>query len=178
MQNLPKKVRSKKLSSRVDLTAMVSVSFLLIIFFMVVGELSKPKVLDLSLPEKYSNKSTNCVISCGGEHSRIITILLDENNKIITYTGLLVVARENPKKIDYSKNGIRKELSQKNNKIIEYSTALGKPKNGAIVIIKPSKKSTFKNLVDILDEMAIAKIDTYAIVNDFSPEESNLLASN
>lgn len=48
MKNLPKKIRSKKLSSRVDLTAMVSVSFLLIIFFMLVGELSKPKFLNLS----------------------------------------------------------------------------------------------------------------------------------
>jgi len=178
MKNLPQKVRSRKLNSRVDLTAMVSVSFLLIIFFMVVGELSKSKVMDLSLPEKYSDKEFTCVISCGGDSNRIITILLDENNKIITYSGLLATPRENLKILDYSKNGIRKELLEKNNKIIEYSAALGKPKNGAIVIIKPSKKSNFKNLVDILDEMAIAKIDTYAIVNDFSPEESKLLASN
>ncbi|RED27239.1 biopolymer transport protein ExbD/TolR [Flavobacterium cutihirudinis] len=177
MQNLPKKVRSKKLNSRVDLTAMVSVSFLLIIFFMVVGELSKAKAMGLSLPEKYSDKEFTCIIRCGGDSNRIITILLDENNKIITYSGLLAVTRENPKKLDYSKNGIRKELFKKNSKIIEYSTALGKQKNGAIVIIKPSKKSNFKNLVDILDEMAIAKIDTYAIVNDFSPEETELLAS-
>ena len=70
-----------------------------------------------------------------------------------------------------------KPPAKKNSKIIEYSTALGKPKNGAIVIIKPSKKSNFKNLIDILDEMAIAKIDTYAIVNEFTPEESKLLAS-
>ena len=61
MENLPKKVRSKKLSSRVDLTAMVSVSFLLIIFFMVVGELSKPKTLALSLPDRDRG--------CGGEPS-------------------------------------------------------------------------------------------------------------
>ncbi|WP_370528450.1 ExbD/TolR family protein [Flavobacterium sp. CLA17] len=51
MQNLPKKVRSKKLNTRVDFTAMVSVSFLLIIFFMVTIELSKPKGIDLSLPD-------------------------------------------------------------------------------------------------------------------------------
>lgn len=46
MGNLPKKVRSKKLSTRVDLTAMVSVSFLLIIFFMVAAELRKPKLME------------------------------------------------------------------------------------------------------------------------------------
>lgn len=54
---------------------------------------------------------------------------------------------------------------------------MGKPGRGVTVIIKPGKKSNYGNLVDILDEMAIAKISTYAIVNEFSPEESKLLAS-
>ena len=173
MENLPKKVRSKKLNTRVDLTAMVSISFLLIIFFMVVGELSKPKIMDLSLPDYDCD---DCLPGCVDE-TRIYTILLDKNDRIVTYSGLLYYPLEKPKEINYGKNGIRKELLKKNSKIIEYSTALGKPKNGAIVIIKPSKKSNFKNLVDILDEMAIAKIDTYAIVNEFTPEESKLLAS-
>ncbi len=77
MENLPKKVRSKKLNSRVDLTAMVSVSFLLIIFFMLVGELAKPKSMDLSLPEKYIDEEWNHVIVCGGGgYERTITVLL------------------------------------------------------------------------------------------------------
>ncbi|GIQ59820.1 biopolymer transport ExbD protein [Flavobacterium collinsii] len=178
MENLPKKVRSKKLSTKVDLTAMVSVSFLLIIFFMVVGELSKPKIMDLCLPEPPS-KEWDGVIRCyGGVMDRTITVLLDENNKVITYYGHLYNPIESPKKMDYGKNGIRKDLSEKNKTIREYSAALGRPKNGAIVIIKPSKKCNFKNLVDILDEMAIAGIETYAIVNEFTPEESNLLALN
>ena len=46
-----------------------------------------------------------------------------------------------------------------------------------IVIIKPSKKSNYKNLVDILDEMAIADIQTYVIVNDYTPDETKLLAA-
>jgi hypothetical protein len=49
---------------------------------------------------------------------------------------------------------------------------------GAIVIIKPNKKSNYGNLVDILDEMAITEIPTYAIVNDFTPEEQKLLVSS
>jgi biopolymer transport protein ExbD len=174
MENLPKKVRSKKLSTRVDLTAMVSVSFLLIIFFMVTIELAKPKIMSLSLPEKEWNGTT-----CGsGMSDRIITVLLDDNNKIIVYEGYLSYPDKSPKKMEYGKYGIRKELSRKNNAIHEYSTQFGRPNRGAIVIIKPSKKSNFKNLVDILDEMAIAKIETYAVVNDFSPEETKLLASN
>ena len=44
-----------------------------------------------------------------------------------------------------------------------------------IVIIKPSKKSNYRNLVDILDEMAITGVPTYAIVNEFTPEESKLI---
>ena len=175
MQNLPKKVRSKKLSTRVDLTAMVSVSFLLIIFFMVTIELSKPKAVDLSLPD---NEST-CRFrgGCGGEE-RVVTILLGENNKLVSYTGLFQAPIVPPKETVYGKNGIRKQLFAGNKTMLEYSAAVGKPGRGIIVIIKPSKKSSFKNLVDILDEMTIANIGTYAIVNDFTPEESNLLASN
>jgi biopolymer transport protein ExbD len=174
MQNLPQKVRSRKLNSRVDLTAMVSVSFLLIIFFMVTIELAKPKGMELDLPD---NDPVCGPIGCI-DKNRLYTILLDDNNKIITYSGLLEYSAETPKEINYSQEGIRKELITKKASILEYSTNIGKPRNGPIVIIKPSQKSNFKNLVDILDEMKIAKIDTYAIVDEYTSEESKLLAVN
>lgn len=134
MENLPKKVRSKKLNSRVDLTAMVSISFLLIIFFMVTRELAKPKGIELGLP----NNDIDCgPIGCinGG---RIYTILLDDDNKIITYQGLLDDPLEEPKNIPYGKNGIRKELLNIKSEVSKYT---GNPNKGLIVIIKPSKKS-------------------------------------
>ncbi|AYN03352.1 biopolymer transporter ExbD [Flavobacterium sp. 140616W15] len=168
-----KKVRSKKLKARVDLTAMVSVSFLLIIFFMVTTELGKPKAIDLGLPEKYPGWS-----GCGkGIEDRVLTVLLDDNDRIVFYSGFLEWSMDTPKELKYGKDGIRKELYNKNKSILEYSANIGRPNRGAIVIIKPSKKSNYKNLVDILDEMAIAKIETYTIVNDFTPEESKLLAA-
>ncbi|PXY39345.1 biopolymer transporter ExbD [Flavobacterium cheongpyeongense] len=169
-----RKVRSKKLNTRVDLTAMVSVSFLLIVFFMVTTELTKPKIMALSLPEK--DPAWDGVIRCGaGIDYRVITVLLDDKDKIITYSGLLGYSDKLPKEFKYGVDGIHKELLNKKNKIQEYT---GDSNRGPIVIIKPSKKCNFKNLVDILDEMAISKIDTYAIVNEFTPEEYKLLAYN
>ncbi|MBF4467352.1 biopolymer transporter ExbD [Flavobacterium sp. LC2016-12] len=173
MENLPKKVRSKKLSTRVDLTAMVSVSFLLIIFFMVTIELAKPKAMDFALPDK----DPDCGPAGCIDGNRLYTILLDDNDKIITYSGLLSYPIEKPKKVNFEEGGIRKEVFLKKKQIQEYMTSMGKPKSGVIVIIKPSKKCNYKNLVDILDEMKIAKIDTYAIVDEYTVEESKLLAS-
>ena len=175
MENLPKKVRSKKLSTRVDLTAMVSVSFLLIIFFMVTIELAKPKVMEYGMPDCRDYDES---YGCGHiDENRILTILLDNNNKIVTYSGLFYYPVEKPKEIEYGKNGIRKELIRKNKIVHEYSANIGKPNNGLIVIIKPSKNSNYGNLVDILDEMKITGIKSYSILDEFTPEETKLLAS-
>lgn len=168
------KVRSKKLNSRVDLTAMVGVSFLLIAFFMVHTELSKPSSIELGLPD---NGIITCgPIVCGGEN-RSLTLLLGDNDKMVTYTGLLSYPMQTPKAVKYGKEGIRKELLNKNKKMLEYSAQMGKPGRGIVVIIKPSKKCNYKNLVDILDEMVIADISSYIIVNDFTPDEAKLLAT-
>ncbi len=175
MKNLPKKVRSKKLSSRVDLTAMVSVSFLLIIFFMVVGELSKPKIMLNEVPSCTGDRQ---ILGCyWTNENRTLTILLGDDNKLITYSGLLYVPIDAPKKVEYGKNGIRKILVERNKKALEYSSHKDRPGNGITVIIKPSNKCNFKNLVDILDEMEITQIASYSIQNNFSPEEDKLLAS-
>lgn len=176
MKNLPQKVRSRKLNLRVDLTAMVSVSFLLIIFFMVVGELSKPKTMKYGRPDcidEYPRTACNMP-----DERRTITLLLDDNNRIITYTGLLFVPIDGPKEVHYGKSGIRKELLEKNKKALKYSAALGKPGRGVTVIIKPSKKSNYGNLVDMLDEIRIVGISSYSVVDYYTPEESKLLASN
>lgn len=46
-----------------------------------------------------------------------------------------------------------------------------------IVLIKPSDKSSYKNLVDIIDEMTIAGIASYAIV-DITEKEVGMMKGN
>lgn len=172
-----RKIRSKKLNLTVDLTAMVSVSFLLIIFFMVNRELAKPNALPLSLPHPFDSDVYENIGCYNPDENRIITLLLDNNNKIISYHGLINFPISAPKKLNFGKD-IRDEINLKNNQIKEYMTRKGRPDMGAIFIIKPTNKSNFKNLVDILNEMAIANIKSYSIINDFIPEEKALLAYN
>ena len=166
------KVRSKKQNSKVDLTAMVDLAFLLITFFMLTTSLSKPQSMDLSLPDKDPDDKTPPVKV---DENRTMTVMMGENNKMVYYMGLLATPKVGPKDIAYGKDGIRKELLKQKKEVLAYSAALGKPKNGIIVIIKPTKKATYRNLVDMLDEMAITGVDTYAIVPEFSPEETKLI---
>jgi biopolymer transport protein ExbD len=169
------KVRSKKLNSRVDLTAMISISFLLIIFFMLNNELTRPQNMYLTLPDKDPDIDGCGGWGCGHGENRSITILLGENDKLILYRGFLSYSIIAPEVLNYGKEGIRKELIKINKLVHEYSIAKGKSNDGLIVIIKPSKKSNYRNLVDVLDEMSIVGINTYTIVNDFTPEEFKLL---
>ena len=164
------KVRSKKSNAKVDLTAMVDLAFLLITFFMLTTTLSKPQSMSLGLPDKEDDKNKDKPIKV--DENRTMTILLGDNNKMTYYMGLLATPIAGPKDISYGKEGIRKELLKRKKSVVEYT---GNKDKGLIVIIKPSKKSNYRNLVDILDEMAIVDVPTYAIVNDFTPEEQKLL---
>ena len=169
------KVRSKKQNSKVDLTAMVDLAFLLITFFMLTTTLSKPQSMNLGLPDKDPDKDKNKDVKV--DENRTMTILLGDNNKLVRYVGLLAtpVSGGAPKDFVYGKDGIRKELLSRKEAVLQYT---GNKDKGMIVIIKPSKKSKYKNLVDILDEMAIVNVPTYAIVNEFTPEETKLLGDS
>lgn len=157
------KVRSKKQSTRVDLTAMVDLAFLLITFFMLTTTLAKPQAMDLAMPDK-DDKNPESKLEIAD--NRTMTILLGANNRLEWYMGLI----DNPKTptVDnYGRNGIRKAI---NEKIKEVRGITGDPKKGLIVLIKPSDKSNYRNLVDILDEMKISDVQTYAIVDITNPE--------
>jgi biopolymer transport protein ExbD len=164
-----KKVRSKKQDAGVDLTAMVDLAFLLITFFMLTTSLSKPQSMNLAMPDKDDTKVNEPVLPVADD--RTLTILLGEKNKMLWYYGLAKEPIEGPTVVGYGKNGIRKELLSKIKSVV---AKYGDPEKGLIVLVKASKKSTYRNLVDILDEIAITNVPTYAIV-DITPEEKAML---
>src|SRR3970040_2786481 len=80
------KVRSKKANSKVDLTAMVDLAFLLITFFMLTTTLSKPQSMPLGLPDKQDDPNEKPIKV---DENRKLTVLLGDNNKMVYYMGLL-----------------------------------------------------------------------------------------
>jgi len=161
------KVRSKKASTRVDLTAMVDLAFLLITFFMLTTTLNKPKAMDLAMPDK-TVKTNQLPVAA----TRSMTILLGSHNKLEWYLG--EAGKSAPTVDNFGKEGIRKALIENGKHVAETHTA---PDNFMIVLIKPSDKSTYENLVSVLDEMSITGVKSYAIV-DILPLEIDDLKKN
>jgi len=159
------KVRTKKKSTRVDLTAMVDLAFLLVTFFMLTTTLNKPKAMDLTMPDKDEKQKDEKPVP----ETRTMTILLGANNKIEWYLGLPGKPLAPPTTDNYGKEGIRKAIIENQKKIFDASG--GKP---MIVLVKPSDKSVYGNMVNIMDELNIAKVEIRAIV-DILPSEVDLL---
>lgn len=169
-----KKVRSKKSNPGVDLTAMVDLAFLLITFFMLTTSLSKPQAMDLPMPDKTPEQPEKDPTKIPEE--RMMTILVGKDNRIMWYMGRFEEPTVPPTEAGFGKDGIRKDLLMN----VKKGVALAKREprykegQGLVVNIKLSDKASYKNLVDILDEMAITKPQLSAI-GDITPGEIDLL---
>lgn len=152
--------KGKKLSTRVDLTPMVDLGFLLITFFIFTTTMSQPTAMRLNLPKDTDEKDQNKVKASGA-----LTLLLAKDDNIFYYEGELLPDASNFKSTGF------KEIRD----IILTKKKSTDPED-FVVVIKPNKESTYKNTVDILDEMTINGVKRYALV-DISAVEDQLIAA-
>lgn len=148
-----KKVRSKKQSTKVDLTAMVDLAFLLITFFMLTTSLSKPIAMDIAKPDKEDNSVERNELRA----SETMTILLGKNNKVAWYMGEAGKSKPNVETFA----DIRKSILDNKKKVADATGG-----RQIIMVIKPTSGATYKNFVDIMDELSIAKITTAPAIDD------------
>jgi len=147
--------RQKKLSLKIDMTPMVDLGFLLISFFVITTQLSQPHAMKVFMPHDGPVMPT--------KESTTITILTGSNDQLFYYYGEEKDAGIKNPVIPVTWNeysGIGKVLSDKQAQLDR--DGIGRDK--LVVIIKPGDQSRFHDLVDILDEMFIHMIKTYAIV--------------
>lgn len=156
------KKRAKKMSTKIDMTPMVDLAFLLLTFFMLTTTFAKPNVMQLTMPVKKTDDVEDTKIKA----SQAMTILLGKDNKAYYYFGLNTpndptVQKPELKVTNYSADGIRKVLLDRQRQRPE-----------PIILIKATEDAKYKNMVDILDEMNITNQKKYALVKIAKEDET------
>ncbi|HPQ08883.1 MAG TPA: biopolymer transporter ExbD [Bacteroidia bacterium] len=192
------KKRAKKSSARIDMTPMVDLAFLLLTFFVLTSTFSKPKTMEINYPAK---PEPNDNIK-PPEVKNGLTLILTKDNRIFYYKGEFILPND-PKgrpatqleETDFSTNGLHKILTELNKSAIEeikqleekakrkeipdstfkrlVMEAKGK-KEALTVLIKTDDQATYKNFVDVVDELNLSMVGKYVTV-DMMPQEYELL---
>jgi biopolymer transport protein ExbD len=193
------KRKAKKHGTHIDMTPMVDLACLLLTFFMLTTAFNKPKVMEIILPEKPKENEKPPEL----DKDRALTVLLVKNDKVLWYVGLADPNKPLPvlTEADFSKEGIRKVLLQRNKELFTRISDMNKDviegklkiprdsvegrikrfykedKFGPIVLIKAADGVKYRNIVDIIDEMAITNIARYTLV-DINPVEQMMVKTH
>lgn len=151
------KVRAKKSSTRIDMTPMVDLAFLLLTFFILTTTLNKPQTMEITLPEdpKPNDPKPPMV-----NEKHVLTLVMGEKDRIYWYIG---ITDPEVKVTNFSNDGLRKLLLQEKQDI---------PK--LIVLIKALDESRYKNMVDMMDEINITSTQRFALV-DVTAEDKEFI---
>lgn len=132
--------KAKKQSTRVDLTPMVDLGFLLLTFFVFTTTMSQPTAMPINEPKEDKDHPTKV------KNSAATTILIGKNNVVGYYFGELTSP-------DQFKSSSMKSIRDV---ILERKKSVSP--DDIVFIMKLSDDATFKNFVDIFDEMTINDI--------------------
>jgi biopolymer transport protein ExbD len=158
-----KKIHKK--STRVDLTPMVDLGFLLITFFVFTTTMAQPKVMGIISPKDAKDATPVC-------ESCVLTAILINDDTIVYYEGM---PENNPvlKSTSFTEEGLRAVLMQKREAV---KKATGTT-DDMVLIVKPADECSYKNFVDILDEVAITGIKHY-FIDEVNDNDKKLLTEN
>ena len=190
------KKRAKKLSTRIDMTPMVDLAFLLLTFFVMTSTFNKAKTMEINFPAEPKVDEERQKVN------NALTFIMSKENSIYYYYGEFFPANNKDgkpatelTKTDFSKDGLHKLLLDRNKSTVEEINKLSDQlKKGEIadttykrkaifakgnkaaltVLIKADDKAVYKNVIDLIDEFNICNVGKYA-VTDIMMSELTLL---
>ncbi|MFN4812543.1 MAG: ExbD/TolR family protein [Bacteroidota bacterium] len=192
------KKRAKKLSTRIDMTPMVDLAFLLLTFFVMTSTFNKAKTMEINFPaEPKSDEERQKV-------NNALTFIMSKDNSIFYYYGEFFPANNKDgkpattlEKTNFSKDGLHKLLLDRNKPTIEEINKLNEQlktkaiadstykrlavqtkgkKDALTVLIKADDKAVYKNVIDLIDELNVCQVGKYAVV-DMMPAELELITA-
>ena len=160
--------RMTKHNLKIDMTPMVDLGFLLIAFFVITTELSKPTVTDFYMPKDGNQMPLG--------NSNALTVLLEKNNTVFYYHGDWEEATKKDQifqtNFSYSK-GLG-EIIRKKQQWLDINMANKEGRDGLMLLIKAANEANYENVLKVLDEIAINQVKKYAIIK-LTQEERNFL---
>lgn len=151
--------KRKRLSTRVDLTPMVDLGFLLITFFIFTTTMTQATSMKIRMP-----KDVEKSIRIKTPASKTLSLILVDNNKLVYYKGDNIATAS---RINYD-NQLRSVIKEMRHAVeLQY-----KDPTETVILIKPTMQSSYKNVVDVLDEMTITGITRYVLMEPTAEEEN------
>jgi biopolymer transport protein ExbD len=151
--------KAKRMSTRIDMTPLVDLGFLLITFFIFTTTMSTPSTMDLFMPkDTKKDEELN-----KAKESGALTIMMGKDNHLYYYEGKLAPDASNFTSSNFKE--IRDVIIKKKKNT---------PIEDLVVVLKPNEEATYKNTVDMLDEMTINQVKRFALV-DISEVENGLI---
>lgn len=156
--------KNEKLSTRIDLTPMVDLGFLLITFFIFTTTLLRPATMELQMPDEKPTPTPNEV-----KEYCALKLFLGKNHTLFYLSGndAMNNRMDAIKEISIQNHiQVRTVILNHLQSIEKYKMENKKgsaPSDEAFVFIKPSIYAQYKDLIDILDELHITGVSQYAI---------------
>lgn len=187
------KKRAKKQSTRIDMTPMVDLAFLLLTFFVLTATFSKPKSMELTFPAPPEKDIDQPPVKKG------ITFLLTKDDRIFYYEGEFRAKADDKgpqttiAELSFAQgdNGLHKFLLDKNKEMHDRIRNLDAKfkanqmpdttfkrmvreakadKESYTYLIKTDDKATYKNVIDVIDELNVNVVGKYVMVDIMKPE--------
>lgn len=148
--------RGARRSLHLDMTPMVDLAFLLLTFFILTMTINEEHVLKIQMPDQDTKKEGPPINS-----ARVLTVLLGEANKVFCFQGSDAI-----KITGYGPDGIRTILKESMIK-----------RNDLVVLIKPTSRCRYQNLIDIMDEVRIVGLENYYLVKETADDRALIQGS-
>lgn len=168
-------LKPKRNYPMMDMTAMCDVAFLLLTFFILATTLSKPSSMSLAVPDKQNKEEPQETEPL--KASKVLTLFLGKDNTVWALDRIAAdddKAKTDLKKVAYGPD-LRTLIFQSQAQVDREHGKDDKGLSQFVCVIKPLNTSTYKNVVDVLDEMTVTKSKRYALVDALTTSEKELL---
>ena len=138
----------RRISVRIDMTPMVDVAFLLLIFFMLTTVFRQPQAMEMNLPPPDAKVQV--------AQSNVLTLFVDANERMFYTLG---------------KGAMNRTALTDLNALFKENVKLNAD---LIILVKVSRQARYNTMVDILDELEIASMTRFSLI-PMTPDDAKLV---